>query len=59
MVERARESGGDVHVDAEGGADQLVGVGALKGKQKQNCVRNIERQTYYREEVVVKGNKGK
>ncbi len=36
MVERARESGGDVHVDAEGGADQLVGVGTLEGKQNQN-----------------------
>ena len=42
MVQGTRESGGDVHVDAEGGADQLVGVGALKGKQKQNCVRNID-----------------
>ncbi len=59
MVEGARESRGDVHVDAEGGADQLVGVGPLECKQKQNCVRKIERQTYYREEVVEKGKSGR
>ncbi len=40
MVEGTRESGGDVHVDAEGGADQLVWVGALEDKHKDCFNKN-------------------
>ncbi len=34
VVEGTRESGGDIHVDAERGADQLVGVGPLEDQHK-------------------------
>jgi hypothetical protein len=41
VVQGTRESGGDVHVDAEGGADQLVGVGALEDKYI-NCIETFD-----------------
>jgi hypothetical protein len=41
VVQGTRESGGDVHVDAEGGADQLVGVGALKVNYI-NCIEKFD-----------------